>query len=130
MSAPFGALSQVLQMQHLTPSRPQVIQMDHLPSRTTWVKFTHLPMRQVIRIDHLPSRPSPRSSPTTTSTNCAPQPAPPRRTSPAGRELTFPRLDHAHRPDPAALAERRAASPHRSSRARPRTATTTEETKP
>jgi hypothetical protein len=46
------------------------------------------------------------------------------------RPLEYPRLDPADRPDPDELAEqRRAANPHRSSRAKPRTTTTKEETK-
>jgi len=42
----------------------------------------------------------------------------------------YPRLDPRDRPDPAEIAEqRRAANPHRSSRAKPRTVTPKEETK-
>jgi len=51
--------------------------------------------------------------------------------TPRRRELQYPRLDPADRPDPDELAEqRRLANPHRSSRAKPRTTTPTEETKP
>ncbi len=50
--------------------------------------------------------------------------------SPRRRELTWPKLDPADRPDAQELAEqRRLANPRRSSRAKPRTVTTKEETK-
>jgi len=51
--------------------------------------------------------------------------------TPRRRELQWPRLDPADRPDPADLAEqRRLANPHRSSRAKPHTIPPKEEQTP